>query len=135
IRAVAPSFPLPKPGLVWLMMLFSVAICVLYYRILGYNLLMAALSGANLDYTTMRLDIHTTGEMTGIVNQFKNTMLPVCFFAIGLHYYEQRRYSVLAAFGLIGFPVLLYCIAGTGQRGYLIFALAMVAIYFLNGVR
>lgn len=117
----------------WAMMLISLFISYYYYtNLVGYNLFLPAISGADLDFTTMRLQAYAGDTYTGagIVNQFKNTILPITFFAIAVRYGENRKWARLITFTAIFAPFFLWTILGTGQRTFLFFSIAGFIYYF-----
>jgi oligosaccharide repeat unit polymerase len=117
----------------WFLFVFSALVSFVYFRFLvGYNLLLPALAGADLDFTSLRLAAYA-GDMytgAGIVNQFKNTVLPITFFCIIAAYASAKRWLALGGFLLIATPIFLWCILGTGQRTFLFFSMLGVIYYF-----
>lgn len=119
---------------VWFLMIISIAVSYVYFQFLvGYNLFLPAISGEDLDFTTMRLQAYAGDTYTGagIVNQFKNTILPVTFFTIIIRYIGLRRWRKLACFLAVFGPSFLWIILGTGQRTFLFFSLAGFMYSFL----
>jgi oligosaccharide repeat unit polymerase len=134
LNAERKSFTL---GTVWALMLFSLAVSYVYFTYLvGYNLFLPAVAGADLDFTTMRLQSYAGDTYTGagIVNQFKNTILPITFSTLILRYLDLRQWAKLLAFLVIFGPIFLWVILGTGQRTFLFFSLAgfMYAFPIMN---
>ncbi len=112
----------------------SIVISIIYYQLIGYNLFIIALQGGADDFTSMRLAAYS-GEVyfgAGIVNQFKNTILPVTFFALLIYVSQARQKIIFMVLVLTLMPVFLYSIMGAGQRTFLFFSLVMIAIYYLN---
>lgn len=111
----------------WLLFGVSIGVSFVYYRFLvGYNLFLPALAGADLDFTTMRLAAYAGENYTGagIVNQFKNTILPITFFCLMAAYGSARRWFAFSIFLAVTAPIFLWAILGTGQRTFLFFAIA-----------
>lgn len=111
----------------WVLLILSVVISYIYFTYLvGYNLFLPALMGADLDFTTMRLESYAGENYTGagIINQFKNTILPITFSAIVFGFANKRSWIPLILFVALVGPVLLWCLLGTGQRTFLFFSLA-----------
>lgn len=110
------------------LLIASVAISVLYYQAIGYNLAMLALRGADVDVTTMRLGAYA-GEAyfaPGFVNQLKNTGLPVAMLAV-FTYVRTARQRVV--FAILMAPIAVYCLLGTGQRTFFVFFVLMGLIF------
>ncbi|MBK8507141.1 MAG: oligosaccharide repeat unit polymerase [Candidatus Competibacteraceae bacterium] len=117
-----------------LLMSTSIVISLIYYKLVGYNLFLVALKGGSEDFISMRLAAYS-GEIytgAGVVNQFKNTILPITFLALLLYTHQIRRPFIFTIFFFTLTPIFLYCIMGTGQRSYLFFSLVMLIIYYLN---
>ena len=119
----------------------SIAASLLYYRIVGYNLFVEAMttSGGEFeigvdDFTTRRLASYAGDSYTGagIFNQFKNTVLPISFFAILMHLLARAPWGWAVAFLAFTGPIFLYCILGTGQRAFLFYSLMMFVIATVN---
>lgn len=110
--------------------LFIVAIIfsLLYYQLIGYNLMWLTLTSNVDDFISMRLNAYA-GEKyfaPGIFNQFKNTIFPILF----IYFYYINRKKHWIKFYLIGVgSILLYCLLGTGQRTFLI--TSAVIIFFI----
>lgn len=110
----------------WALFIFSIFVSFVYFRILvGYNLFLPALVGADLDFTSLRLASYAGDTYTGagIVNQFKNTILPITFFCIISIYAYSKNWFFLFGFLLVATPIFLWCIMGTGQRTFLFFSI------------
>lgn len=115
-----------------LLLAASVAISFVYFQFaVGYNLAFVSFLGGVEDFTSMRLAAYSGDTYTGagLVNQFKNTILPICFFLVVMEAYRRRGLAFGAALGVILLPVFIWCIAGTGQRAYLFFSIAGFLIF------
>jgi len=117
-----------------ILILISAAITLLYYEVVGYNLFLVAISGADVDFTTMRLASYA-GESyrgAGIVNQFKNTILPLSVAAIvSWLYLSGKRYLSLFTCFSSSF-VVLYCLLGSGQRAFLFFFIVIIWLAYMS---
>ncbi|MCW5600360.1 O-antigen polymerase [Nitrosomonas sp.] len=112
----------------------SVVLTVLHYQIVGYNLFALSLQTNVDDFTSMRLasyagDAHTGA---GLFNQFKNTILPICYFALLIYLHAKGRMSIFWIYVAVMTPFLLYALMGSGQRAYLFFALIIFVIFMIN---
>ncbi len=112
----------------------SVALTVLHYQIVGYNLFSLSLQANVDDFTSMRLasyagDTHTGA---GLFNQFKNTILPICYFSLLIYLRAKGGMMVFWIFVATMTPFLLYALMGSGQRAYLFFALIIFVIFMIN---
>ncbi len=107
-----------------LLLLFSVLISFIYYYFVGYNLLFQSLTSSIDDFTTMRLESYSGSNYLapGVVNQFKNTLLPILFFYFA-YYLRSKKYFIL--YITCGIPILLYCLGGTGQRTFIFYAILL----------
>ncbi len=111
----------------WLLLAVSILVSFFYFEFLvGYNLFLPALIGADLDFTALRLASYAGDSYTGagVVNQFKNTILPISFFCLIATYASARRWTVLLISLLVLAPIFLWCIMGTGQRTFIFFSVA-----------
>jgi hypothetical protein len=144
LSGIKSSIPLRsgfKINRIWFIFILSVIVCIIYYRFLvGYNLLSLALTVGEMgrNFTTLRLDSYAGENYSGagIVNQFKNTMLPIAFFTIAI--ILQKRPSKLKFFLFLALatPIYLWSILGTGQRTFLFYNLVCLGLYFYNtGIR
>lgn len=123
--------PARLPPLLALLSL-SIAISFIYYKFLvGYNLAFFSIFGGIDDFTSMRLAAYSGERYTGagVINQFKNTILPITFFTLVVE--MRRRYGakvgILAGIALM--PVFFWSIAGAGQRIYLFLSIVGLFIY------
>ena len=112
---------------VWWFIL-SLSISVLYFYLVGYNMLFLLLTGGVEDFSTMRLETYAGANYyaPGYINQFKNVLLPVCGAVIVTQQFraQSRRAWLTAA---IVFAFVSMALLGTGQRLYLVYAVLMVA--------
>ena len=123
-----------SPGtllLISIIFLVSVAVTAIYYRAVGYNFVGLLIGGTEIeDYVTMRLEAYAGDRYlgAGYVNQFKNVLLPVCVISMGVNAYVFGRKRLAAIIFLAGTPLLLYAVAGTGQRTFVAYA-AVAALF------
>ena len=124
--------------LVFLILGVSIAVVVLYYRAVGYNLFLSSVmsvfspSAGSTDVATLRLQAYAGDEYfaPGYVNQFKNVLLPMLTAYIAVRAVLERRSgmaacaAVLCIFTAIG-------LLGTGQRGPFVMA-SIVAFMFVR---
>jgi len=104
---------------------FSFAITLIYYNAVGYNLLVDIVMGHDiLDFKSARLAAYS-GEnyyAPGIVNQFKNLLLPVCLYVIAAWLWLSGKKVSFRLAVLFIVPILLYSLLGTGQRAPLLYS-------------
>ena len=129
-----PLLPTQSDSLVLSFVVLAISSCaVLYYYLfaVGYNLFGLALSGGDGDFTSMRLAAYAGENYTGagIINQIKNTILPIVFFSISATLYRQKGKWTALAFILMFAPFYIWAILGTGQRTFLVFNLVCLFIY------
>jgi oligosaccharide repeat unit polymerase len=111
----------------------SVAITILYYVLVGYNIIFTLLVGGQIeDYSTMRLAAYSGDQYLapGYVNQFKNVLLPVSTICIAIWLRDMDR-KLFWLFLAIAGPFLLLALAGTGQRAFLAYTAAASAFAFV----
>lgn len=113
----------------------SIIVTIVYFWLVGFNLLFLLLAGSVLDYTALRLSAYS-GESyfaPGYVNQFKNTLYPILVYS-GLLWVHRKRskWRWPASIVSIGFGV--FALLGTGQRVYILFAIStsVYGFYLLN---
>lgn len=120
----------------------AIAVSIIYYYMIGYNVFIDGIKqifsgeGYNESWDARRLKMYAGEEYfaPGYVNQFKNILLPlVCsyFIVTGIILRQRRRIfgGVILAFFAFVF------ITGTGQRGALIFATAMIFIFMMSSMK
>lgn len=115
-----------------LLLIISVAVSFAYFNFaVGYNLAFVSFLGGVEDFTSMRLAAYSGDTYTGagLVNQFKNTILPISFFLVVMEAYRRGGLVYGAVLGILLLPVFVWCIAGTGQRAYLFFSVAGLLIF------
>lgn len=112
----------------------SFLVTFVYFQfIVGYNLLFLALTSGVDDFTSMRLAAYSGENYTGagVVNQFKNTILPISFFSILIVLWSLKRRAVFFVTFVILTPLYLWSILGTGQRTFLFFNFVCLALYMI----
>lgn len=121
------------------MLIFSVLLTILYFYLVGYNLLLSILIGSDIsDFATLRIQSYSPDNYLapGYFNQFKNILLPCTFFIIGYTFKSSRNrklyYFIFSIF-------LLFALLGTGQRAHfvytsisLLFALSLLKLISLK---
>lgn len=114
------------------LLLLSSAITIFYFQVLvGYNLALAAILGGVEDFTSMRLAAYS-GEVAtggGIVNQFRNTIMPISYFSLVALIFSIGHKKFAIAFALFFFPFFVWSVAGAGQRAYLFFSIVALYIF------
>lgn len=112
----------------WFFLLISVLVTLIYFKLLGYNLFISAIMGDVSNFTDMRLASYNGDNYlaSGYVNQFKNTLLPICFIFVFLILKKAYKPYFLLFF----LPLVLYGLLGNGQRTFLaMFILQCIFIY------
>jgi oligosaccharide repeat unit polymerase len=107
-------------------LLASVVVSAVYYQLVGYNLTGFIFSSDVEDFTSLRLSAYSGEAYTwaGYVNQFKNTLFPVCVLYCAMSLRGRSRAILLT----VMIPLLLYFLLGTGQRTYLVLSLLIVSV-------
>jgi oligosaccharide repeat unit polymerase len=110
----------------------SVIITFAYFRAVGYNVLLLLITSNVEDYSSLRLESYS-GEnyfAPGYVNQFKNVLLPVTTLIISIYLDRFSEKKFRNMFIIFAWPVVFIGLAGTGQRGFLIYTLAAIFMAF-----
>lgn len=118
------------------LLLLSIAIVLLYFFAVGYNVFLLAIrnsfSGKTADYQTLRIDSYSGSKylFPGYVNQFKNCILPALSIIVIYWLYATKRTGRL----LITVPLAvlsLVGVLGTGQRGaFVLVVFTLLAFMF-----
>ncbi|MFN9783234.1 MAG: hypothetical protein ACK54A_08370 [Sphingobacteriales bacterium] len=124
------------------MAFFSTVVCITYFVSVGYNVFLLGVSNlldsgtALRNVSSLRLGSYdgSTGRyhFPGYVNQFKDTLLPLCLFYLWTLYFIQHRpHKQPLGFVLLSFLTIvsLVSILGTGQRGAFVLAMVMGASF------
>lgn len=103
----------------------SMGISLLYYYLLGYNVLLDLFAGIDdeYDYSSKRLAAYSGQQYLapGYVNQFKNVLLPLSLsILIWTDRKRKSKFKITYYSLLILISVIL--ILGTGQRAFLVYA-------------
>ncbi len=132
-QPVIISSPL-KNNRIFFFLLFSLIISAIYYISIGQNILFMILAGTEFeDFSGTRISMYSGEEYyyPGYVNQFKNTIFPICA-AYYLSSEALRSKSIFLKL-LILVPIGIFILAGTGQRAFLVHSfLALCLTYFLT---
>lgn len=118
-------------NLILLVMLFSVVVVVLYYRVIGYNLSYAMLLDTGLlDFKSMRIATYSGDNYyaPGLVNQFKNVVLPISFAILSMEFFTRNKILLFYSSLIIFVIFLLYALLGTGQRAPILYAFISIAM-------
>lgn len=111
--------------------IFTVFLSLLYYQLVGYNLMFLTLSSGVDDFVSMRLNAYS-GEnyyAPGLFNQFKNTIFPILFIYF---FYLNRNKKWIYIYALVMGLTLLYSITGTGQRTFLMMTVLILFTSFMG---
>lgn len=107
------------------LVILSVVVTAIYYHAVGYNLLVDLALGRKIaDITSARLATYS-GEhyyAPGYVNQFKNVLLPLGLSVMGAWAWRAGNRWGQRVLLLVGPPLALWALLGTGQRGFLVYA-------------
>jgi oligosaccharide repeat unit polymerase len=107
------------------LVLLSITVTAIYYRAVGYNLFVELALGRTVeDFTSARLAAYSGDRYfaPGYVNQFKNVLLPLGLSAMcGWAWFLRKRWRLRLTL-LVGVPVAIWALLGTGQRGFLVYA-------------
>jgi hypothetical protein len=118
------------------LVIFSAFVCAAYFYAVGYNVfvlgftnLLGGGGGEEMDLSTMRLKSYNseiTGDYyyPGFVNQFKDTLFPLCMFYLWAKTQVDKKHQESYWFLIIFTIFSIVSVMGTGQRGA--FALAMM---------
>ncbi|MBX9574771.1 MAG: oligosaccharide repeat unit polymerase [Caulobacteraceae bacterium] len=119
--------------LVAAIMVISIAVTIIYYQAVGYNIIVQLLVGGVSDYSTERLATYSGEDYfaPGYVNQFKNVLLPISVAAVGFWIWRAGNRTAFAAYCAVMGPVTILALAGTGQRGYLFYTTAAFLMSFV----
>lgn len=123
----------------WLLVITMALGIFVYFRAVGYSAFLEGLrgitTGEEVDVATLRLNSYSGDQYfaPGIVNQFKNALLPALAVLI-LTYRRsagvKRRLTTLLLVAASVFGLL-----GTGQRGaFIVFALVLIAYAYLSNL-
>ncbi|EZQ20344.1 hypothetical protein CF98_05375 [Halopseudomonas bauzanensis] len=130
-RYQVPAFE-EKTRKVWFVYLVSALLVFMYYEFLvGYNLFYDAMTVGVDDFVTLRLQSYAGENYTGagIINQFKNTLLPIAYFTLCVIYARAVGRARFLVFITLTMPFFLWAIMGTGQRTFLVFSFACFGLF------
>jgi oligosaccharide repeat unit polymerase len=123
----------PRFGMI-AMCLLSIAICIVYYSAIGYNVLAAGLgnafSGDANDVASLRLEAYAGEEYyyPGYVNQFKNALLPALTCVIIPYAFVRKLPSRWVITCVLSVLTIVF-ILGTGQRGAFVVFMITIAVF------
>jgi hypothetical protein len=123
-KAISPDSGASQLAVI-LLLLLSLFVTYAYYRAVGYNLLVSLVSGGGLiDFAAARLDAYSGANYyaPGYANQFKNVLLPLCVAVLGAWAWQSGHKTAARLITVVGIPILLAALLGTGQRGFLVYA-------------
>ncbi|ARN70865.1 hypothetical protein BST91_03980 [Nonlabens tegetincola] len=115
------------------LLIFSIAMSILYYQLVGYNLFLESLRGGANDFVQMRLDAYSGKNYyaPGIFNQFKNTIFPILFVYFAFLWRNRNFFwYYIVIVGLI----LVFSLIGTGQRTFLVTGI-LIIIAIITGLK
>lgn len=111
----------------------TIFLSILYYQLVGYNLILLSLTSNVDDFVTLRLNAYSGQNYyaPGFFNQFKNTIFPILYM---FYVYSLKGTKWFWPFVIIVGLILLYALIGTGQRTFLItgFLIIISILYGLN---
>ncbi|MBK6618516.1 MAG: oligosaccharide repeat unit polymerase [Nitrosomonas sp.] len=135
-RVWAAKTPVPDKQEKFISLVLALLICALiifiYFQYLvGYNLFFLALSGGSEDFTSARLASYSGDTYTGagVVNQFKNTIYPISYFALSFAIAAKYGKLALSIFLVLTIPFFLWSILGTGQRTHFFFCITSLLLF------
>lgn len=120
--------------LVILVFFLSSVLSVIYYYMVGYNVLVLLITGGlTEDYSTMRLAAYSGDNYfaPGYFNQFKNVLLPISAICVCSWLRESKSKFVFLSCSIFIAIFTLLMLAGTGQRAYILFALVASLFGFI----
>ncbi|MEP0266476.1 O-antigen polymerase [Dokdonia sp.] len=130
-----PLIPINKNQSKKILILFVITIflSLLYYQLVGYNLVFLSLTSNVEDFVSLRLGAYS-GEnyyAPGFFNQFKNTIFPILYV---YYAYKLKGTKWFWSYVIILGLILLYALTGTGQRTFIItgFLIVISILYGLN---
>jgi len=117
-------------------LVISLGVSLLYYAAVGKNLIWMMMSSVQIDdFSTERLSMYSGDEYyyPGYVNQFKNTIFPICMAYYILDRSLKRQPVNLRLLVII--PLSVFILAGTGQRAFLVHSFLAICLssYFIFG--
>lgn len=128
-----PQVDYRYPRSVWVWVIISLGVCVLYYASIGYisffESIDSIINGGSEDIAGSRLEAYagTRYLFPGYVNQFKNALLPALVFVILAASFRDRKRSRWFTVAIL-VPATLIFLLGTGQRSPLVRVLVFLAV-------
>lgn len=131
-----------NPLIIWGLLYTSIAINILYYQKIGYNIFTTSIreyfifgNGPIDNIATLRLSTYGTiaGRYLapGYVNQFKNILLPMLSALLAANYLLRKNRSLYKNIFFVLLAILnIVFLLGTGQRAALVYALAIIVLFF-----
>ena len=116
----------------WYLTIISSCLTLLYFYLLGYNILFLVLSDfSTSDITSARINSYSgeTYFAPGYFNQFKNVLLPVAITVLFFNKVKSIKWLYY-----IFIPIAFFGLVGTGQRAFLIYTFlsVLLATYYLG---
>ncbi|NOQ76558.1 MAG: hypothetical protein GQ475_01950 [Methylococcaceae bacterium] len=111
--------------LIYIVVIISAVISLLYYYAVGYNLFSDVVFGKVIpDFKSARLASYSGQNYyaPGYVNQFKNILLPVGLYVICLWLWFGGRRSLFYWVSSLTIVLCLYVLLGTGQRAPFVYS-------------
>lgn len=111
--------------LVWIFVSISSVVTLVYFQVLGYNLVLETIKGEALnDISRMRLEAYAGDRYLapGYVNQFRNVLLPLGLSVIGAAAWLRGRVRNVRLMAVISIPLLIVGLLGAGHRSFLVYA-------------
>jgi oligosaccharide repeat unit polymerase len=125
------------------LIVFSAVVCAAYFYAVGYNVFVLGFTnlmsgtGGDEDLSTMRLKSYNsdiTGDYyyPGFVNQFKDTLFPLCMFYLWAKTLVDNKHKESYLFLVIFTLFSTVSVMGTGQRGAFALAMMMGCAFMFN---
>lgn len=125
-----------KTVFAWSLFLFSILMGLIYYRMVGYNLVILGFqqlftngSFSVNDASSLRIAAYSGDKYfaPGYFNQFKNVIIVILWQYLYFHFIQTKS---KARYLLLGFlPALFYFLLGTGQRYPFAFAVLVFVVF------
>jgi len=123
----------------WGLLVFSIFMGLLYYKLVGYNLFMSGLKNflsegsLSIEHAAkLRLDAYSGGRYLapGYFNQFKNIIAVILWQYLFVYYDLVNKRKKI--FLLIILPLIISSLLGTGQRSAFAFSVISFLIFWIS---